>query len=248
MLNVLLYTTEPVLVLGVGSAFGGTDCRLAAICDTVPALLMSLARVRYGILLIDVTADLNIGMLSEIKDQAHGSPIVIWVDKVSTEFVGQAINLGVKGILRKSLSLELQVRCLEKVGSGDLWVEKALVASLLSSRRIVLTWREQQLVRLLVQGLKNKEIAFRLGLSEGSVKVYFSHLFQKVGVTDRFELALYAIQHVFGGRNMPMDAEIAPRVYPTGPIPGALALNAANDPRNFEARPSRPQIIVYSQQ
>jgi DNA-binding CsgD family transcriptional regulator len=67
------------------------------------------------------------------------------------------------------------------------------------SRRVRLTPREGQLIALLVQGLKNKEIAAQLELSEGTVKVYLSKLFQKVGAKDRFELALFGLRNLVNG-------------------------------------------------
>src|ERR1035437_5295114 len=120
MLNVLLYTTQPILALGLTEAFAEGDCRLASICSTTPLLLEALTRERFGVLLIEVTPEISAELLSEIKDAAQGTPIVIWVDAVSTEFVGQAIGLGVRGVLRTNLSLELQVRCLDRfLGHGD---------------------------------------------------------------------------------------------------------------------------------
>ena len=225
MLNVLLYTTQPMLVLGLMSAFEGTDCHLAGVCSSVPELMGALTGEPCGVLLIESTPEITVEMLSEIKGAAQGTPMVIWVDTISTDFVAQAISLGVRGVLRKNLSLELQVRCLEKVGVGELWVEKTLIASLLSTKRIVFTPRERQLVGLLAQGLKNKEIAYRLQLSEGTVKVYFSRMFHKVGVTDRFELALYAIEHLFGGRSTPAEPnEPVSTVAPATLIPGAVIM------------------------
>jgi DNA-binding NarL/FixJ family response regulator len=224
MLNVLLYTTQPVLALGLTAAFEEEgDCHLADICSTTPLLLEALTRERFGVLLIEAAPEISAEMLSDIKDAAQGTPIVIWVDAVSTEFVAQAIGLGVRGVLRRNLSLELQARCLQKVGSGELWVEKTLIASLLSTKRIVLSLRERQIATLLVQGLKNKEIGYRLGLTEGTVKVYFSRLFQRVGVSDRFELALYAIEHLLGGRCSPAETEVPPvPVASARLIPGAV--------------------------
>jgi DNA-binding NarL/FixJ family response regulator len=110
--------------------------------------------------------------------------------------------------LRKILPVELQVRCLEKVGAGKSWIEKDLLESILSTKRTVLSMRERQLAELLMQGLSNKEIGYRLVLSEGTVKVYFSRLFQKVGVSDRFELALFAVERVFGGQFSPAGRDV----------------------------------------
>jgi DNA-binding CsgD family transcriptional regulator len=92
------------------------------------------------------------------------------------------------------------VKCLQKVQAGELWFEKALTDSFLCARRVALTQREGQLVSLLSQGLKNKEIATTLMISEGTVKVYLSRLFQKVGVKDRFELALFGLKNLTTGQ------------------------------------------------
>jgi DNA-binding NarL/FixJ family response regulator len=135
-----------------------------------------------------------------MKYAMHRSRMVLWVNSISTELAFQAMGLGVRGILRKTLPTELQVKCLQKVQSGELWFEKALTDSFLCARRVALTQREGQLVSLLSQGLKNKEIATALMISEGTVKVYLSRLFQKVGVKDRFELALFGLKNLTTGQ------------------------------------------------
>jgi DNA-binding NarL/FixJ family response regulator len=135
-----------------------------------------------------------------MKHAMNRSRIVLWVNSISTELAFQAMGLGVRGILRKTLPTELQVKCLQKVQAGELWFEKALTDSFLCARRVALTQREGQLVSLLSQGLKNKEIATTLMISEGTVKVYLSRLFQKVGVKDRFELALFGLKNLTTGQ------------------------------------------------
>ena len=225
MLNVLLYTTQPVLVLGLAAALEESDCRLASVYSGTREVIEALARARFDVLLIEATPELSTEILAEIKKAAQGAPIVIWVDAVSTEFVAQALSLGVRGVLRKNLPVRLQVKCLEAVGTGELWVEKQMVASLLCTKRVVLGERERQLVTLLAQGLKNKEIAHRLGLSEGTVKVYLSRLFHKVGASDRFALALYAIENVLDHRCSSAGSEVpALPVASATRIPGALLM------------------------
>jgi DNA-binding NarL/FixJ family response regulator len=225
MLDVLLYTTQPILVVGLAAALEESDCRLASVYSGTREVIEALTRARFDVLLIEATPELSTEMLAEIKKAARGAPVVIWVDPVSTEFVAQALSLGVRGVLRKNLSVKLQVKCLEKVGAGELWVEKEMVASLLCTKRIVLGQRERQLVTLLAQGLKNKDIGYRLGLSEGTVKVYLSRLFQKVGASDRFALALYAIENVLDNRCISADSEVpALPIASATRIPGALLM------------------------
>jgi DNA-binding CsgD family transcriptional regulator len=144
------------------------------------------------------------------------------VNTISTELAFQAMGLGVRGILRKTLPAELQVKCLRKVQAGELWFEKALTDSFLCARRVALTQREGQLVSLLSQGLKNKEIATTLSISEGTVKVYLSRLFQKVGVKDRFELALFGLKNLTTGHQLPAGEKGQRAV--NGAMPGLRSL------------------------
>jgi DNA-binding CsgD family transcriptional regulator len=116
---------------------------------------------------------------------------------------------------------------LQRVNEGEFWFEKALTDSFLSAKRIALTKREGQLVSLLSQGLKNKEIASMLLISEGTVKVYLSRLFQKVGVKDRFELALYGLKNLTTGHGTLERAPVAAErssVPETAPLQDLRAL------------------------
>jgi DNA-binding NarL/FixJ family response regulator len=130
------------------------------------------------------------------------------------------MGLGVRGIVRKTLPAETLIECLRKVHQGELWFEKSLTDSMLSARKVTLTRREGQLVTLLSQGLKNKEIATVLCVSENTVKVYLSRLFQKVGVKDRFELALYGLRNVAAGQGR-LDQPVSQQSRGLGDMLGA---------------------------
>ena len=142
--------------------------------------------------------NITLAVLRDLRARAPGTPIVLWVDTISTEFASQAITIGVRGILRRTLPIEIQLKCLRKVASGELWIEQRLGQDLLCSERVPLSRRGSELVSLLCRGYKNKEIAFQMAITEGSVKVYLSKLYDKVGVSDRFELALYALKNTLG--------------------------------------------------
>jgi DNA-binding CsgD family transcriptional regulator len=117
----------------------------------------------------------------------------------------------------------MQARCLERVAAGELWVEKTLSNKLLSTKRVALTPRERQLVVLIAQGLKNKEIAHRLGVSEGTVKVYLGRLFSKTGVSDRRELALFAQRNHFVNPSSEVFASVGAGSEVAGPMASAAA-------------------------
>jgi two-component system, NarL family, nitrate/nitrite response regulator NarL len=201
MTRIVLYSDQPILAQGLRSVLTGVPgYELYSVATTMPALMETMASQQPDIVLMDLTSEVTFGALSEMKRAMANSKIVLWVHTISTELAFQAMGLGVRGILRKTLPTDLLTKCLEKVQEGELWFEKALTDSFLSAKRIALTQREGQLVSLLSQGLKNKEIATALLISEGTVKVYLSRLFQKLGVKDRFELALYGLKNLTAGQ------------------------------------------------
>jgi DNA-binding NarL/FixJ family response regulator len=200
MANVLLCSDEPILAEGLARILTGAEAlELISYCPGIDGLRSQMELHQPDIVLIDLTAGITFGVLSGLNEVATNAKIVLWVHSISTELALQAMSLGVRGILRKTLPVETLLRCLTRVNDGELWFEKALTDSIMSARRYSLTRREGQLVSLLSQGLKNKEIATALTISEGTVKVYLSRLFQKLGVKDRFELALYGLKNLTPG-------------------------------------------------
>ena len=197
MARVLLYTDEHVLARGfttILSTAPGFDT--VSVCHSTAELAGAIQTYRPDVVLIDLTPDVTFGILTQLQSDQPNCRLVLWVRTISTELAYQAMELGVRGVLRKTLPPELLIKCLGKVSEGELWFDKTLTASFLSAKMVALTKRESQLVSLLSQGLKNKEIASTLTISEGTVKVYLSRLFQKVGVKDRFELALYGLRNL----------------------------------------------------
>jgi two-component system response regulator DesR len=200
MASVLLCTDEPILAEGLAKILSDSGAlSLASWCADLGELAAKVDEHRPELLLIDLTSEVNFAVLSGLHQIARQARMILWVHTISTELALQAMSLGIRGILRKTLPVDTLVRCLTRVNEGELWFEKALTDSIMTARRYSLTRREGQLATLLAQGLKNKEIATALHISEGTVKVYLSRLFQKLGVKDRFELALYGLKNLSPG-------------------------------------------------
>lgn len=209
MTRILLYSSEPILAQGLSSVLAGNaELRLVGVSNSTDSLGITLESEKPDILLLDLTSDVSFQLLRELKKRSDACKMLLWVNAISTELAFQAMGLGVRGIVRKTLPAETLIECLRKVNQGELWFEKTLTDSMLSARKVSLTRREGQLVTLLSQGLKNKEIATVLCVSENTVKVYLSRLFQKVGVKDRFELALYGLRNVAAGQGR-LDSPVA---------------------------------------
>ncbi len=212
MARVVLFTDEPVLARGFASILSSVaGFETVSVCLKLSELFdKALEAGKPDVLLIDLTPEVSFGVLTRLQRELPDCRVVLWVRSISTELAYQTLELGVRGVLRKTLPVELLVKCLSKVAEGELWFDKNLTASFLSAKMVSLTRRESQLVSLLSQGLKNKEIAATLSISEGTVKVYLSRLFQKVGVKDRFELALYGLRNFQNIRGEPPQLAARP--------------------------------------
>ncbi len=135
--------------------------------------------------------------------------IVLTASEDKNEFV-QAMKLGCSGIVLKQTASDLIVKSIRKVHSGEIWLDSHTTAAVMrqfaapgevvaaggpgkSRERSPLSNREREIVQLVAQGFKNKEMAEKMFISEQTVKNHLHNIFDKLGVSDRLELALYAI-------------------------------------------------------
>ncbi|HUQ90649.1 MAG TPA: response regulator transcription factor [Bryobacteraceae bacterium] len=135
--------------------------------------------------------------------------IVLTASEDKNEFV-QAMKLGCSGIVLKQTATELIVKSIRKVYSGEIWLDSHTTAAVMrqfaapgdlasnggagkARERSPLSTREREIVQLVAQGYKNKEMAEKMFISEQTVKNHLHNIFDKLGVSDRLELALYAI-------------------------------------------------------
>jgi two-component system nitrate/nitrite response regulator NarL len=164
------------------------------------------------ILLLDLKMPGTHGLVVLQKMQAAGSAtkvIVLTASEDKNEFV-QAMKLGTCGIVLKQSATELLFKSIRKVHQGEIWLDSHTTAAVLrqfasgeelplgatngrSRDRLPLSLREREIVTLVAQGFKNKEMAEKMSISEQTVKNHLHNIFDKLGVSDRLELALYAI-------------------------------------------------------
>jgi DNA-binding NarL/FixJ family response regulator len=165
-------------------------------CAELASLPAALMAERPGLVLADCAAMPDTGWLRAWRLRVPHPRIILWADRISPEFAREAVRCGVRGILRKDSDAASYAECMEKVAAGQIWLVRDLADALLTARRIRLSPRERQLVGLLTQGLRNKEIAGRMNITEGTAKAYLSRLFEKTGAGDRLELAVYAMKNL----------------------------------------------------
>lgn len=196
MVKVVLCTDEAALALGfIEITRDCEDLQASWRFSSVSEMVRGLEGNPPDLLLLDWCAFSDFDILAAVKSKLPHCRTILWVRDISVEFASYAIAFGIRGILPKTVSEEQLLQCIRSVASGEIWLENSLTTSLLEAKPLNLTPRERELVGLLSQGLRNKEIAAQMDLSEGTVKIYLSRLFQKVGAKDRLELALFGLRH-----------------------------------------------------
>lgn len=209
-IRILFYTRQPFVAIGLGSVVHrGTGFRLIGCCDDLAAIMARLRSQRPDILLAQLPAPLTLSDLSHIRSAAAECRVVLWGETPGGDFAFQSMHLGVRAILPSCTPIESLLTSLRNVHGGVLCFEKEFVDKMMLQRRVRLTKREGQLVSLVAQGCKNKAIGARLGITEGTVKVYLYKLFKKLGVNDRLEMALYGRENLGGWSGIVDANEIA---------------------------------------
>jgi DNA-binding NarL/FixJ family response regulator len=197
--TVLVHCQHPVLTLGIQSLFEKSGDRgdLKVVVTSGAERTIELARaIQPDVIVLDINAEFDLGFLRTIKRQAADAKVVLWIEGISTELAFQAFNLGVAGIINKTLSPDEFLQNLRAVAQGSIRIEPALMDAIVMAKTVKLTKRESELVMLVAQGLKNKEIGAQLNITENTVKAYLSRLFQKLNVKDRLDLALYGLKNL----------------------------------------------------
>ncbi len=154
----------------------------------------------------------GLSVLQNLKSSGCRSKIIILTaSEDKNEFV-QAMKLGCSGIVLKQTATELLYKSIRKVNAGEIWLDSHTTAAVMRQfaspgrvgvadrkgrERSPLSQREREIVALVAQGFKNKEIAEKIFISEQTVKNHLHNIFDKLGVSDRLELALYAIHKGF---------------------------------------------------
>lgn len=200
-ISFLLFTDEQFAAKGLMDYLKpNPNFEVLPVCYSVDNLESMVNEFEPGLLLIDLTHEVTFAMLGHIRAIMDNRCMALWARTITAELAVQAYGLGLRGVIRKTMNSEEHILAFEKILKDGFWFEPYLMEKMLAVSKIAITKRESQLVQLIAQAMKNKEIAATLRISEGTVKVYLSRLFQKLGVKDRFELALYALRNLTDNR------------------------------------------------
>jgi len=174
------------------------DMRIVAQCDEQTRLLSAVEVHRGAYLLVSTTMGLDLTALLGSAQAAGTRTILIAENGVD---VPENLIANVAGILYRNVAGAELVDCIRRVAAGQRCVARANVTSIAAQDTVGarvrdrLTPKEMQIVALIVQGCKNKQIALQLKTKEQVIKNYLRSIYDKTGVSDRLELALFTIHH-----------------------------------------------------
>lgn len=180
------------------------DFQVLARCTNGGETLKAVRQHSPDILVLDIRMPGKDGLTIAGEIRSEGLPIriVLLTAELDEEQLLEAVRLGVQGIVLKEMAPQLLVQCIRKVHNGEQWLERnstqlalgKMLKRAAGAREIanLLTAREIDIIRMIAKGLRNKEIADKLFIGEGTVKVHLHHIYEKLGIDGRLALLRFA--------------------------------------------------------
>jgi two-component system nitrate/nitrite response regulator NarP len=203
MTKVLIADDDPLTMAGITTLLDKTNFTVVATVNTGAAVLDALPGARPELLILDNDMPERSGLdvLRTLRSKGDNRPVVLLTSRLNDELAREAVKLSVNGIVIKSTAPRDLLVCLESVVQGRRWIDQEVMQRVMEQAMSpdaprdpfdALSARERAVASLVQRGLRNKEVASELGLTEGTVKVHLHKVFDKLGIRGRTELILLA--------------------------------------------------------
>lgn len=204
-IRLVIADDHPLVLDGLERLFqADPDFTVVARCRDGDEALRAAREHQPDLLILDIRMPGRDGLavLREVRNEQLPVRVVLLTAEVDEDAVVEAMRLGVRGIVLKEMAPHMLVQCVRKVHAGEQWIERRSFGRALDKmlRREAgareagrtLTPREIAITRMIAGGLRNKEVAEKLNISEGTVKIHLHHIYEKLGLDGRLALSLYA--------------------------------------------------------
>ena len=197
-LSVFACESQPIVLAGLERVLATSgEFYLSGASANLAASLQKVSELQPDLVLVDQAPGLKLAFqfISEVKKSSPRSQPILWITELAEVDCFRALQMGARGIVRKTMPVESLLDCCRTVAAGNIWLENpppdAPGENGRGRHQPRLTPRERDIVVLVCKGQKNKEIAAALSITPGTVKVHLMHIFEKTGAKDRFELAVH---------------------------------------------------------
>lgn len=208
-IRVILADSQAIYRVGMRKVFAlEDDIRVVAQAETLENLYAALQRFPTDVVLLE--GQLIAGTVDAIPQFMRRAPSAKLIVQVSEADEGNTVELyrrGVRGVVPRSISPDLLVKCVRKIAAGETWIDNQSISWVIEAYRSQaasltnprtqprLSEKELAIIACITRGMRNKEIAYQIGTTEQVVKNYLRKVYDKLGVSDRLELALYCLHH-----------------------------------------------------
>jgi DNA-binding NarL/FixJ family response regulator len=231
-IRVIVADTQAIFRAGLRKIFAlEDDIRVVGQAESLEQTVAAIQKFSADILIFEAAlAPSPADAVADLLRQNASCRLVVVLQGPDQEMTLDLFRRGAHSIVSREVEPEMLVECLRKVAQGELWLESRAVAWVMQAYRtqglrpagsrpkVSLTPKEALIVSCVTQGMKNKEIALRVGTTEQVVKNYLRKVYDKLGVADRLELALYCLNHrVVEGVGLAQLAQ--PHPVPPQPVP-----------------------------
>ena len=207
--RVIVADTQAIFRAGLRKVFAlEDDIRVVGQAETLAQTQSAVAKFSADVLIFEAALTPNpVEAVAELLRQNPKLRVVVVTPGSDEELTLDLFRRGAHGIVSREVEPELLVECLRKVVAGETWLDPQGIRWVMEAFRnqtnrqagsrpkVQLTPKETLIVSCVTQGMKNKEIALRVGTTEQVVKNYLRKVYDKLGVADRLELALYCLNH-----------------------------------------------------
>ena len=244
--RIIVADSEAIFRVGMGKIFAiEKDLEVVAQTETLQQTLGAVSETPADVVLFEAGLSANPpDSVSDVIRRAQpGTKVIIVAHHTGEEETVEYLRRGVRGILTRSISPDLLVRCVRKVAAGETWLDNQGVNWVIEAYRtqaeqgttpkqkLRLSEKEMLIIGGVTQGLKNKDIAMEVGTTEQVVKNYLRKIYDKLGVSDRLELALYSMhRRLLDGYVPPAGRENLSSQLPDNAVPNEQAGSGGTSP------------------
>jgi len=198
--TVVVCDTQPITAEGLRTLLATAgDLEFLASLNSLEAATQLMTARPPDVVIVDKGFGMRIVLdwIHDLKLSDAAPAVTVWGVSMTEAEALRLLQAGAKGIVRKTADLESILSCLRTVASGRSWMEDCVFRDSARQERYPrseLTPREHQVLEMVEQGFKNKEIALELGIRPGTVKIHLKHIFEKTGVRGRYGLAINGLK------------------------------------------------------
>ena len=227
--RVILADSQAIYRVGIRKVFAlEDDIRVVAQAESLDNLYAALQRFPTDVVLLEgALISGAIDAIPQFMRRAPDAKLIVQVSESDENNTVELYRRGVRGVVPRSISPDLLVKCIRKIAAGETWIDNQSISWVIEAYRSQaaaltnprtqprLSPKELAIIGCITRGMRNKEIAYQIGTTEQVIKNYLRKIYDKLGVSDRLELALYCLHHQIlkdeaSAMNLPIGNTVVP--------------------------------------